>query len=76
MAWAIRGEFDNRGWDDVARWFGELGQHPDFASHQHMRDIVASVLHHRMTHRPRPRGVPEAVPAFWAMAGDEVGITP
>ncbi|KJK48703.1 hypothetical protein UK23_16175 [Lentzea aerocolonigenes] len=38
--WLIRGEFADRGWVDVAQWFAEL----DFESHQHMRDIVASVL--------------------------------
>ncbi|MFD4670454.1 hypothetical protein ACFWNN_12005 [Lentzea sp. NPDC058450] len=49
MVWAIRGEFENRGWDDVAAWFAELAglkhnQLPGLPSHQHMRDIVASVL--------------------------------
>ncbi|WP_394616468.1 hypothetical protein JNUCC0626_43565 [Lentzea sp. JNUCC 0626] len=43
MAWSIRGEFENRGWDDVAAWFDELARNSDFTRFQHMRDIVESV---------------------------------
>ncbi len=42
---SIEGEFRGTTWDDVAGWFDELRrEHEGFASHQYMRDIVASVL--------------------------------
>ncbi|WP_086824268.1 hypothetical protein [Allokutzneria sp. NRRL B-24872] len=46
MAFArIQGEFSGKSWDAVARRFDELRQeNEDFAAHQYVRDIVASVL--------------------------------
>lgn len=42
---SIQGEFSGRTWADVAGWFDELRRgHEGFASHQYLRDIVASVL--------------------------------
>lgn len=40
----ISGEFRATPWKDIAAWFAELAQNPDFAPHQYMRDIVASVI--------------------------------
>ncbi|MDX8034484.1 hypothetical protein SK803_30060 [Lentzea sp. BCCO 10_0856] len=41
----IQGEFRGRTWEDVAEWFDELRRgNEGFASHQYMRDVVASVL--------------------------------
>lgn len=42
---SIRGEFSGTTWEAVAQRFDELRrENEDFASHQYLRDIVASVL--------------------------------
>jgi len=42
---SVRGEFSGTGWADVAERFDELHrEHDGFASHQYVRDVIASVL--------------------------------